>query len=168
MNDFNLRFIAWSDWNYSAKIGGLLVMPAHLTSKHRVYIHVLIRYRTLTDSTKTFLLFNGLDTFANVTFCDQYVASTNNQFRQYYFNVTDIVAACNDSAPELNIEFTSAPATANDVAAQPGQETWPWNVQNVFEFSHREFIRKEQSDFGWDWGPGVRFPCYISRAQLTS
>lgn len=24
----------------------------------------------------------------------------------------------------------------------------------VFEFSHRQFIRKEQSDFGWDWGPG--------------
>jgi beta-mannosidase len=100
-------------------------------------------------------LFNGLDTFANITFCGQYVASTNNQFRQYFFNVTDILAGCNTSAtPELNVEFASAPATVDAIAAQPGQETWPWNVQNVFEFSHREFMRKQQSDFGWDWGPG--------------
>ncbi|OIW30141.1 glycoside hydrolase family 2 protein [Coniochaeta ligniaria NRRL 30616] len=132
LNDFNLRFIAWSDWNYTSKISSLL----------------------LTDSTNTFLLFNGLDTFANITVCGQYVASTNNQFRQYYINVTDILSACNASSPELNLEFASSPAAANAIAAQPGQETWPWNVQNVFEFSHREFIRKEQSDFGWDWGPG--------------
>jgi beta-mannosidase len=24
----------------------------------------------------------------------------------------------------------------------------------VLEFSNRQFIRKQQSDFGWDWGPG--------------
>ncbi|KAB5545732.1 glycoside hydrolase family 2 protein [Coniochaeta sp. 2T2.1] len=128
LNGFNLRFIAWSDWNYTTNVAGLYV--------------------------NTFLLFNGLDTFATVTFCGQYVATTNNQFRQYFFNVRDILSTCNTTNPELNIEFASAPATAAAIAAQPGQETWPWNVQNVFEFSHREFIRKEQSDFGWDWGPG--------------
>ena len=29
---------------------------------------------------------------------------------------------------------------------------WPFGVQQVFEFPNREFMRKEQSDFGWDWG----------------
>lgn len=30
---------------------------------------------------------------------------------------------------------------------------WPAGVQGIFEFPNRWFIRKEQSDFGWDWGP---------------
>lgn len=30
---------------------------------------------------------------------------------------------------------------------------WPAGVQGLFEFDNRWFIRKEQSDFGWDWGP---------------
>lgn len=115
--------------------------------------------RQTTNSASTFLLFNGLDTFASITLCGQYVASTNNQFRQYCFNITDILSACNTSTPELNIELAPAPATANSIAAQPGQETWPSGVENVFEFSDRQFIRKEQSDFGWDWGPAVRPPC---------
>lgn len=27
-------------------------------------------------------------------------------------------------------------------------------MQNAFEFGNREFVRKQQNDFGWDWGPG--------------
>ena len=30
---------------------------------------------------------------------------------------------------------------------------WPTGVQGTFEFPNRWFTRKEQSDFGWDWGP---------------
>ncbi|AEO66261.1 glycoside hydrolase family 2 protein [Thermothielavioides terrestris NRRL 8126] len=124
LNDFNLRWIAWNSWNYSAAINGL-----------------------------TILLFNGLDTFANISFCGEYVAYTNNQFRQYVLNVTDILANCNASQPELRILFESVPVVANSIAAQPGQETWPESVEILFEFANRQFVRKEQSDFGWDWGP---------------
>ncbi|KAK3326011.1 glycoside hydrolase family 2 protein [Apodospora peruviana] len=125
LNDHNLRWVAWNDWNYTATIHGL-----------------------------TFLLFNGLDTFANISFCGQHVAYTDNQFRQYFFNVTDIFLSCEDAAiPELRILFPSAPATAIAIANEPDQEVWPPRVQIGFEFSNRHFIRKEQSDFGWDWGP---------------
>ena len=60
---------------------------------------------------------------------------------------------------------------ADQIAAQPGQETWPLGVEIVYEFPNRQFIRKEQSDFGWDWGPafapaGVWQPAYI--VQLAS
>jgi len=107
------------------------------------------------NTSSTFLLFNGLDTFANVSFCGQHVAYTDNQFRQYFFNITDVLSTCNDtSTPELHILFHSAPATAEAIANLPDQETWPRAVQNLFEFPNRHFIRKEQSDFGWDWGPG--------------
>jgi hypothetical protein len=43
---------------------------------------------------------------------------------------------------------------------------WPWNVQGLFEFPNRHFVRKEQNDFGWDWGPafapaGPWQPAYV-------
>ena len=47
-------------------------------------------------------------------------------------------------------------------------EAWPFGVQQLYEFPNREYIRKEQSDFGWDWGPafapaGIWQPAYISQ-----
>ena len=60
---------------------------------------------------------------------------------------------------------------ADQIASRPGQETWPFGVELVYEFPNRQFIRKEQSDFGWDWGPafapaGIWQPAYI--IQLSS
>lgn len=60
---------------------------------------------------------------------------------------------------------------ADQIAAQPDQETWPYGVEIVYEFPNRQFIRKEQSDFGWDWGPafapaGIWQPAYV--VQLAS
>lgn len=104
------------------------------------------------NSTSTWLLFNGLDTFTSIDLCGQHVASTNNQFRQYYFDVSQIVANC-PSEPHLSINFGSAAKIADQIAAEPGQETWPYGSINIFEFPNRQFVRKEQSDFGWDWGP---------------
>ncbi|KAK3328181.1 glycoside hydrolase family 2 protein [Cercophora scortea] len=132
LNDFNLRWVAWNDWTYTAAIRDL---PQSNTSS-------------------TFLLFNGLDTFANISFCGRHVAYTDNQFRQYFFNVTDVLAACNDTLhPELSILFPSVPVTVNGIANLPDQETWPRLTEIGFEFKNRQFVRKEQSDLGWDWGP---------------
>ena len=72
----------------------------------------------------------------------------------------------NCPAPTLRVNFGSAPLTANQIAAEPNQETWPYGVEIVYEFPNRQFIRKEQSDFGWDWGPafapaGIWQPAYV-------
>ena len=77
----------------------------------------------------------------------------------------------NCSSPVLSINFGSAPMIADQIAAQPDQETWPYLVEIVYEFPNRQFIRKEQSDFGWDWGPafapaGIWQPAYV--VQLAS
>lgn len=53
-----------------------------------------------------------------------------------------------------------------DIANEPGQETWPPTVEGLFEFPNRQFMRKEQSDFGWDWGPafapaGIWQPAFV-------
>ena len=61
---------------------------------------------------------------------------------------------------------------ADQIASEPGQETWPFGVEIVYEFPNRQFIRKEQSDFGWDWGPafapaGVWQPAYAIQLETT-
>ncbi|KAI9751876.1 MAG: MAPK protein hog1 [Chaenotheca gracillima] len=142
LNDFNLRWVANTNWTYSASM-------TNLTSE---------------NGTATWMVFNGLDTFTDITFCGQHVASTNNQFRQYYFDVSELLSACKGDAV-LSINFGSAPMIANEIAAEPGQETWPYGVEIPYEFPNRQFIRKEQSDFGWDWGPafapaGIWQPAY--------
>jgi beta-mannosidase len=113
----------------------------------------------------TWLLFNGLDTFTSIEVCGQDVASTNNQFRQYYFDISTFLGSCS-STPMLSINFGSSVNISADIANEPGQETWPNGVQGIFEFPDRWFIRKEQSDFGWDWGPafapaGIWQPAYV-------
>ncbi|KAL8826486.1 MAG: hypothetical protein Q9191_003774 [Dirinaria sp. TL-2023a] len=147
LNDFNLRWVAENNWTYSsAPITGLDVSSAK----------------------QTWLLFNGLDTFASIAFCGQHVAATNNQFRQYYFDVSNFLKNC--SSPVLSINFGSAPNIADSIAAEPGQETWPFGVEITYEFLNRQFIRKEQSDFGWDWGPafspaGPWQPAYVIQLE---
>lgn len=61
---------------------------------------------------------------------------------------------------------------ADEIASESGQETWPFGVEIVYEFPNRQFIRKEQSDFGWDWGPafapaGVWQPAYAIQLETT-
>lgn len=129
LNDFNLRWIWMQNWTYSAALSGL----SNLT-------------------TETWLLFNGLDTFTSIDLCGQHIASTNNQFRQYYFEVSNTLSGCQTN-PTLSINFGSAPQIAQDIADEPNQETWPYGVEIPFEIPNRQFIRKEQNDFGWDWGP---------------
>ncbi|KAH1395714.1 hypothetical protein KXW65_009110 [Aspergillus fumigatus] len=121
----------------------------------------------------TWLVFDGLDTFATITFCDQHVGSTDNQFRQHHFDVSQILKECKQD-PVLRINFGSAPNIANTIAKSPDAEEWPPGVQITNEYPNRWYIRKEQSDFGWDWGPafapvGPWKPSYIvqnSHAEL--
>ncbi|EME49002.1 glycoside hydrolase family 2 protein [Dothistroma septosporum NZE10] len=105
------------------------------------------------NASSTWLLFNGLDTFTSITFCGQHVASTDNQFRQYWFDVSSILSSCPEVDRTLSIDFGSASKIANEIADEPGQEVWPDGVQQLYQFVNRWFVRKEQSDFGWDWGP---------------
>ncbi|KAH8809318.1 glycoside hydrolase family 2 protein [Xylogone sp. PMI_703] len=130
LNDFNLRWIAAQNWTYASNpIKGL----------------------KSGSGIATWLVFDGLDTYTTIKLCDEIIAATDNQFRQYYYDVTQIVNKCN--SPVLSINFGSAPNIIDAIAASPGQEQWPASVVYPFEYPNRQFVRKEQSDFGWDWGP---------------
>ncbi|KAK7964152.1 glycoside hydrolase family 2 protein [Apiospora saccharicola] len=132
LNEFDLRWIWKQNWTYATS------MP-----------------NTSPDHDQTFLLFQGLDTFTTIELCGQHVASTNNQFRQYYFDVTDVLARCEQgpAAATLSLNFGSAPNITEAIANEAGQTDWPYGVNSLFTISHRQFMRKEQNDFGWDWGP---------------
>ncbi len=141
LGDMDLRWVALANWTYATRIGGVAATAA-----------------------QTWLVFDGLDTFADIALCGQAVGSADNQFRQWRFDVTAAVAACRRSSSTpgadgangtvpLVVRFASAPVVAAQIAGRPGQETWPHGVGDVFEFPHRQFVRKAQSDFGWDWGP---------------
>ncbi|KAK8172258.1 putative beta-mannosidase A [Phyllosticta citrichinensis] len=134
--------LSGSDWTLSNPLLNISV-PAKLPSQAHVD---LFAAQVIGDP------YFGLNDFNLRWLCGKHVASTNNQFRQYYFDVTDVLENCADD-PVLSLNFGSAPEIANEIAAQPGQETWPYGVEMVYEFPNRQFIRKEQSDFGWDWGP---------------
>ncbi|KAI1005808.1 Beta-mannosidase A [Podosphaera aphanis] len=142
-NDYELRWVAYQNWTYTTTI----------------------ELADTSDGTSTWLLFNGLDTFASIKICDQFVASTENQFRQYFFDISRILPTC-DGLLTLSINFGSAVNISQAISELPGQEVWPPETEGIFVFPNRQFIRKEQSDFGWDWGPafspaGIWQPAYL-------
>lgn len=108
LNDFNLRWVVWHNWTYSTVLSGLSGNSS--------------------SSSSTWLQFNGLDTFADISLCGCHVASTNNQFRQWWFDISEVVAACSEEEPVLSLNFGSAPIIANGIAEEPGAETWPYGV----------------------------------------
>ncbi|KAF5866606.1 hypothetical protein ETB97_010699 [Aspergillus alliaceus] len=147
LNDFNLRWIPESNWTYTSD--GIKDL--------------------LKDAKSTWLVFDGLDTFATVEFCGKHVGFTNNQFRQYSFDVSQILKDCKED-PVLSLNFGSAPNIVNAIAESPNSAVWPDGIQQTYEYPNRWFMRKEQSDFGWDWGPafgpaGPWKPAYIVQLQ---
>ncbi|OAA57193.1 glycoside hydrolase family 2 protein [Cordyceps fumosorosea ARSEF 2679] len=130
LNDLNLRWIAAQNWTYTSNpISGL----------------------TKDESLSTWLVFDGLDTYSTIKLCDKTVATTDNQFKQWLFDVTSVVNDC-DGEGVLSINFGAVPAIINKLNGS-GIETWPQEVVPPFEYPNRQWVRKEQSDFGWDWGP---------------
>ena len=109
------------------------------------------------SNSKIWLVFQGLDTFAHITMCNHDVGNTNNQFRQWLFDVTDILADCR-AAPRLSINFGSAVKLtheiSNSTAGDPDANSADsCNADN--EFGCKVYARKEQNDFGWDWSPAL-------------
>lgn len=121
----------------------------------------------LREYESTWLVFEGLDTFANISFCGHHIASTNNQFRQYAFDVSSHLKECSGN-PIISIDFASAPKTVDAIAADPSSPQWP--VQLTSQYPNRWFMRKQQCDFGWDWGPafapaGPWKPAYLVQLE---
>ncbi len=112
------------------------------------------------------LVFEGLDTVAEIELDGVVVGSTRNMHRSYRFDVTGLLA---DTSKTLRVRFTSAYTEAEKVQAELGPR--PNAYPEPFNF-----VRKMACSFGWDWGPtlvtaGIWRPVRLegwSTARLSS
>ena len=93
---------------------------------------------------KVFLVADGLDTLAKVSLNGKPLGETNNQFRQYRWNVKDLL---NEGENRLEINF-SGPSTY--AAAEQKRRRMKGVEAESMAGPH---MRKAPCQFGWDWGP---------------
>ena len=93
---------------------------------------------------KVFLVCEGLDTLAEVTFNGQFLGATDNMFRQYRWDVSDGLMQGD------NVLYVVFRSTVNYVREK--QAALP--LRDVGQAIHGgPYVRKAPSQFGWDWGP---------------
>jgi beta-mannosidase len=111
--------------------------------------------KELLSSNHIELIFEGLDTYANVFINDTSILQSCNMFLKHTVDVKKFLKSTNN---ELKIIFKSAVKHGKEMASQlpytlPGDE--------------KVFSRKAQYQYGWDWGPrlvtcGIYKPVYIN------
>lgn len=94
------------------------------------------------------LLFEGLDTYAEVRLNDQLILSSNNMFREWRVDVNDVMTAGRN---ELLIEFRSPIVVNTPKLNALGYELPAGSETAANKVS--PFTRKAPYHFGWDWGP---------------
>ncbi|KDN41417.1 glycoside hydrolase family 2 protein [Tilletiaria anomala UBC 951] len=158
LNEGTSRWIIDDTWTYTANLSPLLSRVASNASG--------------TSYSDYLLYFQGLDTVANVALGGKNVGNTSNMFREWVFNVTDVLTpllgsmssstASSKARAGANENLTLTFSSAADYAERqsrnepyyPTQLTSPMApVIDDYEYPFRNFIRKASSDFGWDWGP---------------
>ncbi|KAL7751733.1 hypothetical protein RI367_002732 [Sorochytrium milnesiophthora] len=145
-HDSTLRWIVWDEW--TARVAQHVGSEA---AHSRVYLD-----------------FAGLDSITDVSFNGTHVARTENQHRRYLFDVSRLAKPEQDN--EIKVVFHSAPAHAKHLAEQSaypvpdGFGDFEARQQNGERY--RNYVRKAQCSFSWDWGPcfapvGVWRPAHL-------
>ncbi|MYS21234.1 beta-mannosidase, partial [Streptomyces sp. DvalAA-14] len=128
-NETGAAWVGRADWTYQT------VLPPRETAHER-----------------TDLVFDGLDTVAEIRLGAALLGTTRNMHRAHRFDVTDRLGADATDAAEateptaLTVAFTSAYTEADRVRALVGDR--PNAYPEPFQY-----IRKMACSFGWDWGP---------------
>jgi len=113
------------------------------------------------------LVFDGLDTYADIILNDSTVLETNNMFRQWIIPVSDIIKP---QGNKLRVYFHS-PVKVD----LPKFESLPYRYEagndqsengGIFDKRVSIFARKAGYHYGWDWGPrlvtsGIWRPVYL-------
>ena len=88
------------------------------------------------------LVFEGLDTYADVYLNDKLILQADNMFRGWTVNVKSLIKKGNNL---LLIKFSSAQNKVDSIARS--------KLPLVLPDNNRVYVRKAQFQFGWDWGP---------------
>ena len=87
------------------------------------------------------LVFDGLDTYADIFLNGKLLFSADNMFRQWRANIKPVLKSRN----EILIRFYSAKNKVDSIAIS--------KLPFVVPDNPRVYARKAQYHFGWDWGP---------------
>ncbi len=88
------------------------------------------------------LVFDGLDTYADVYLNSHLVLRADNMFRGWTINVKPLL---HQSGNELRICFSAAQNKVDSIARS--------RLPLLLPDNNRVYVRKAQFQFGWDWGP---------------
>ena len=135
-NEFNYGWIAECSWTYRTEFN----CPADLNR------NALIK-----------LIFEGIDTVADIFLNHKLIGRTDNMFVRYEFNVDQVL---NSEKNILELRFESPLAAAVKKEEKYGR-------LSPAKDSFRVHLRKAQYSFGWDWGPsyptaGIWRPVYLT------
>ncbi len=122
-NEKRVAWVAQNDWEYKYSF---TVQPEVFQREH------------------IWLVCDGLDTLATLTFNGQPLGSTANMFRQYRWDVKSLVRA---EGNELRVYFESV---VKYVSQKQAVRPLPGVTQAIPGGPH---VRKAPCQFGWDWGP---------------
>ncbi|KAH9819236.1 family 2 glycoside hydrolase [Melampsora americana] len=111
-----------------------------------------------------FFVFQGLDTFCEIHLGPHHIGTTDNAFRSWVFNATDAIHKLGPGTRNstLSLRFDSPWGVATRLAHDPDHLWYPQaplgssgvaDTLVIYEYDARNWARKQQSDFGWDWGP---------------
>lgn len=136
-NELKLGWIAEQDWIYKAE------------------------FKYIEDSNDDlYLVFDGLDTIADIFINKSKLGSTNNMFLSYKFN---LAGKLKQGDNVIRVIFYSPLKYARAQEKKYGKLPVALN-------SERVYIRKAQYSFGWDWGPsfptsGIWKNVYLEKIQ---
>ena len=93
------------------------------------------------------LVLSGLDTVVDVRVNGRHVLAADNMFRTWR---VDLAGIARNGENEIELHFRSAPKEA---ARRQEEQPYfvPWST-NCCQIPNMGMLRKQQCDFGWDWG----------------
>uniref|UniRef100_A0A6J0UK86 Beta-mannosidase n=1 Tax=Pogona vitticeps TaxID=103695 RepID=A0A6J0UK86_9SAUR len=129
-NDLAYTWISLDNWTYSRKFES----PFAASSWQKVA-----------------LVFEGVDTVAQVVVNNVTVGKTDNMFNRYTFDITDVIK----EITVIQVHFMSAVHYAAEQSKIHKEYQVPPECPPPVQKGqcHVNFIRKEQCSFSWDWGP---------------
>jgi beta-mannosidase len=123
-NEVGVQWISETDWTYSR----IFTVSPDLLARQRILLVCL-----------------GLDTLATVRINSQLVGQTDNMFRTWEFDVKKFLHTGDNT---IEVTFTSPNKYVREHQAK--KPIFGWSPER--EIKGRGWIRKEQCNFGWDWG----------------
>ncbi|XP_045108284.1 beta-mannosidase-like isoform X2 [Portunus trituberculatus] len=132
-NDLNYRWVSKENWTYSS----VLNVDADVLSHARVA-----------------LVFEGLDTAAEVFINGRGIGKSTNMFARYVFDVKNNLKASSDNSIDIwfesPLEYSKRQYDIQSADYVVPPKCLPAAYQGECHANH---IRKMQSAFSWDWGP---------------